>query len=167
MESSARRSWRIGELAAEVQLNPKTIRFYEAIGLLPAPPRTAGGYRKYGPADRERLHFILKTKALGFSLHEIGELLVLRDGGKEPCALLGPLLDQKLAQMDDQLVRLLELRGELQTLRIEMATTPCVSTPICGPIERHASARPVEDAEPHQEPLSPASVTCADALTFQ
>ncbi len=49
---------RIGELAAELGLNPKTIRYYEEIGLLPAPERTLAGYRLYDATDRERLQFI-------------------------------------------------------------------------------------------------------------
>ena len=52
---------RIGELAAELGLNPKTIRYYEEIGLLPQPRRTPAGYRLYEAADRERLAFILTS----------------------------------------------------------------------------------------------------------
>jgi MerR family transcriptional regulator, Zn(II)-responsive regulator of zntA len=131
-------SLRIGELAADVHLNPKSIRYYEDIGLLPAPRRTAAGYRQYGAADRDRLRFIAKAKAMGFTLREIGELLALRDGGEEPCSHLGPLLDHKLAAIDVQLALLTQLRTDLQALRADMATTACSSTPICGPIERHA-----------------------------
>ena len=131
---------RIGELAADVQLNPKTIRYYEEIGLLPAPRRTAAGYRQYGAADRERLRFIAKAKALGFTLREIGELLALRAGGEEPCSYLGQLLDHKLAAIEVQLAQLTELRTEFQALRTELATTVCSSTPICGIIELHEPA---------------------------
>jgi MerR family transcriptional regulator, Zn(II)-responsive regulator of zntA len=131
---------RIGELAADVQLNPKTIRYYEEIGLLPAPRRTAAGYRQYSAADRERLRFIAKAKVLGFTLREIGELLALRDGGEEPCSYLGQLLDHKLAAIEVQLALLTELRAEFQALRMEMATTACSSTPICGIIELHEPA---------------------------
>jgi DNA-binding transcriptional MerR regulator len=60
---------RIGELATELGINPKTIRYYEAIDLLPAPVRTTAGYRLYGAPDRERLRFITKAKAIGFTLH--------------------------------------------------------------------------------------------------
>ncbi|HZA92272.1 MAG TPA: heavy metal-responsive transcriptional regulator, partial [Gemmatimonadales bacterium] len=102
---------RIGALAADVQLNPKTIRYYEEIGLLPAPRRTAAGYRQYGAADRQRLRFIAKAKALGFTLREIGEILALRDGGEEPCSYLGQLLDHKLAAIEVQLALLMELRA--------------------------------------------------------
>ena len=137
MDSDAPIYLRIGELAADVHLKPKTIRYYEEIGLLPPPRRTGAGYRQYGTADRERLRFIAKAKVMGFTLREIGELLALRDGGEEPCSYLGPLLDHKLAAIDVQLTLLAQLRTELQALRMEMATTACSSTPICGPIERY------------------------------
>jgi MerR family transcriptional regulator, Zn(II)-responsive regulator of zntA len=140
MDDDTRIPVRIGELAADVQLNPKTIRYYEEIGLLPAPRRTAAGYRQYSAADRERLRFIAKAKVLGFTLREIGELLALRDGGEEPCSYLGQLLDHKLAAIEVQLALLTELRAEFQALRMEMATTACSSTPICGIIELHEPA---------------------------
>jgi MerR family Zn(II)-responsive transcriptional regulator of zntA len=131
---------RIGEFAADLQLNPKTIRYYEAIGLLPAPRRNASGYRLYGAAERERLRFIAKAKSIGFTLREIGQILALREGGTEPCPYLGELLARKLAAIDTQLRLLGELRAELIALRQEMTVTACSSTPICGPIECHELA---------------------------
>jgi DNA-binding transcriptional MerR regulator len=132
---------RIGELAGELGLNPKTIRYYEEIGLLPAPRRSDAGYRLYGAADRERLRFIAKAKAIGFTLREIGEILALRDGGTEPCPHVGKLLDRKLALVDAQLRLLGELRADLQLLKAETAVTACSSTPICGLIELHEPTR--------------------------
>jgi MerR family transcriptional regulator, Zn(II)-responsive regulator of zntA len=132
---------RIGELATAVELNPKTIRYYEAIGLLPAAPRNASGYRVYGTAERDRLRFIAKAKAIGFTLREIGQILATRDGGNEPCPYLGELLADKLATIDTQVRLLGEIRQELLALQAEMAVTACSSTPICGPIERHELAR--------------------------
>jgi len=140
MDGDTRIPVRIGELAADVRLNPKTIRYYEGIGLLPPPRRTAAGDRQYGVADRDRLRFIAKAKVLGFTLREIGELLALHDGGEEPCSYLGQLLDHKLAAIEVQLALLTELRAEFQALRMEMAITHCSSTPICGIIELHEPA---------------------------
>jgi MerR family Zn(II)-responsive transcriptional regulator of zntA len=70
---------RIGELAAEFGLNPKTIRYYESMALLPRPKRTRSGYRKYARADRDRLEFVLKARAIGLTLEDIGEILRLRE----------------------------------------------------------------------------------------
>ena len=58
---------KIGELAGATGLTPKTIRFYEAEGLIPDPPRTASGYRAYTEPDVARLGFIVKAKRLGLS----------------------------------------------------------------------------------------------------
>ena len=72
---------RIGALARHFGINAKTIRYYEAIGLLPGARRTESGYRVYGTADVERLGFILRAKVLGLSLEEIrGVLSVPADG---------------------------------------------------------------------------------------
>ena len=140
MDERTRFPMRIGELAADLGLNPKTIRYYEELDLLPAPIRTAAGYRLYGAADYERLRFIAKAKAIGFTLREIREILALRDGGDEPCPHLGPLLDRKLAAVNMHLRLLMEMRAELVALQAEMAVTACSSTPICGPIELHRAA---------------------------
>ncbi len=132
---------RIGELASELGLNPKTIRYYEEIGLLPAPRRSPAGYRLYGDADHGRLGFIGKAKAVGLTLAEIGEILALRDAGTEPCPHVRDLIDRKLAAVDEQLRLLADVRDELAALRAEAATIPCSSAPICEVIERHEPAR--------------------------
>lgn len=135
----ARDPVRIGELAGELGLNPKTLRYYETIGLLPQPQRNAAGYRLYGAAERERLQFIAKAKALGFTLQEIAGILTLRDAGSEPCAHVRALIDRKLAAVTAQLRLLEKLRGDLQLLHAEAQDTTCSCTPICSIIELHAS----------------------------
>jgi DNA-binding transcriptional MerR regulator len=75
----------IGELARRVRLNPKTIRYYEEIGLFPEPERTASNYRIYRPEDLRTLEFIQKAQALGLSLGEIKEILRIRESGQLPC----------------------------------------------------------------------------------
>lgn len=128
---------RIGALAREFGLNPKTIRFYEQIGLLPPPQRSAAGYRLYGAADRERLRFIAKAKALGLTLQEIGEILALREAGIEPRQHVQALIARKLADVDEELRRLSAHRRELLALQAEATVTPCSCTPFCGIIELH------------------------------
>lgn len=128
---------RIGELAAELGLNPKTIRYYEEIGLLPAPPRTSAGYRLYGDADRERLRFVAKAKAIGLTLEEIGDILALQREGVQPCAHVLALLDRKLAAVDEHLRALAEFRKELVALREEAAETMTADACVCGIIEHH------------------------------
>jgi DNA-binding transcriptional MerR regulator len=133
--------WRIGELAGELGLNPKTIRYYEAIGLLPEPQRNTSGYRIYGAADRERLRFIAKAKSIGLSLEEIREVLALRDAGREPCTRVRELIDRKLAAVNEQLRLLIDLRRDLLTLQARAAATTCSCTAICEIIELYEPPR--------------------------
>lgn len=128
---------RIGELAAELGLNPKTIRYYEEIGLLPPASRADNGYRFYGDADRERLHFIGKAKAVGLTLEEIGEILGLRRNGAQPCDHVLGLLDRKLRTVEEQLRALSEFQQELLTLREEARKTMRTDACVCGIIEQH------------------------------
>ncbi|MCP4390432.1 MAG: helix-turn-helix domain-containing protein [Gammaproteobacteria bacterium] len=68
-----------GKLASETGCNIETIRYYEAIGLLPAPARTRSGYRSYSEEHLRRLNFIQRAKALGFSSEKVLGLLALTD----------------------------------------------------------------------------------------
>lgn len=143
MRASAGQSeWRIGELAAELGINPKTIRYYGQIGLLAAPRRTPAGYRVYGSAERDRLRFIFKAKNVGLSLDEIRAVLGLHGHGEQPCAHVIELLDRKLAAVDDQLRVLGEYRAELLELRREAARTGLPAGYVCGIIEQHEAAHP-------------------------
>ncbi len=130
---------RIGELATELGINPKTIRYYEEIGLLPRAKRTDNGYRLYGDADRERLHFISKAKAVGLTLEEIGQILALRRTGAPPCEHVVGLLDHKLRAVEEQLRTLSDFRTELLTLREEARQTRHTDACVCGIIEQHTA----------------------------
>jgi MerR family mercuric resistance operon transcriptional regulator len=77
---------RRGELAQRSGCNIETVRFYEKRGLLPAPPRTAGGHRDYAREHLRRLTFIRRSRELGFTLKEVRGLLGLVDGGDWTCA---------------------------------------------------------------------------------
>lgn len=136
----------IGELATEVGINPKTIRYYETRGLLPSPPRTEAGYRIYGDGDLERLRFILKGRAIGLSLDEIGSVLGLREDGQQPCEHVRTLLDEKLAAIDEQLRALNELRAEFLSLRSEADDATSSDDYVCGIIEHHETKRSTEVA---------------------
>ncbi len=76
----------IGALSKRTGCNIETIRYYERIGILPAPPRTEGGHRLYGRDHLKRLFFVRRSRELGFSLKEVRGLLSLVDGGDYTCA---------------------------------------------------------------------------------
>ena len=104
----------IGELAKEVEVPTKTIRYYEEIGLFPAAPRTEGGYRDYGPEAVELLQFIRKAQFLGLSLTEIKELAEIRSGGHLPCEHLRDLLEAKVADLEERIREMKNLRNEMK-----------------------------------------------------
>lgn len=108
---------RIGELARRIGINPKTIRYYEEIGLMPPPPRMASGYRQYDDADAERLEFVRSAQALGIALEEIKEILAFRDRGTHPCPYVMSLIDQKVQEMQSRIRGLQMLAADLKRLR--------------------------------------------------
>lgn len=105
----------IGKLASAAEVPIDTVRFYERAGLLKKPIRTASGYRVYQPADAERLRFIRRAKALGFTLDEIGELLVLNDGeGRRPA--VRAIAAKRLDEIEQKLAELKRMRETLRGL---------------------------------------------------
>lgn len=94
----------IGNLAGKTGTKVQTIRYYEKIGLMKEPGRTAGGQRRYAGADLDRLSFIRHARQLGFSLGTIRELLDLGDHPERPCAAA------------DAIARLEALRTELERM---------------------------------------------------
>ncbi|MGH9159481.1 MAG: MerR family DNA-binding protein, partial [Vicinamibacteraceae bacterium] len=113
--------WYVSDLADEFFLNPRTIRYYERVGLLKASTRTAAGYRVYSSTDRDRLRFILKAKATGLSLDEIREVLLLRGKGRTPCPQVLALVQSKVERLDRHVHALLQFREELVALQREAA----------------------------------------------
>lgn len=111
----------IGEAASRAGLNPKTIRYYEMIGLLPPPARTAAGYRQYDDGTVALLGFILRAKQLDLSLAEIRTILALHKRGEQPCAHVLTLLDRDLARVTERITELTRLQTELTTLRVQWA----------------------------------------------
>lgn len=86
----------IGRLAEKTGVNLETVRYYERIGLMPPPERTAGGHRSYTEAQARRLAFIRRARELGFSLDEIRTLLTLSEPGRASCAEVQPIAQAHL-----------------------------------------------------------------------
>jgi DNA-binding transcriptional MerR regulator len=101
----------VGRLADLAGVNVETVRYYERRGLLPAPPRTEAGYRRYGEDDVWRLRFIRRAKDLGFTLSEVAELL----GAGRPRSSAGVVeaAEAKLAELDAAARR---IEGQRQAL---------------------------------------------------
>jgi len=107
---------RIGELAEQVHLNTQTIRYYERIGLLPAPERTESRYRVYRVADERRLRFIKSARNMGLTLREVKEVLAFHERGELPCAYVTQTLAGRAEEIGRQVADLLRFKDELELL---------------------------------------------------
>lgn len=105
-------------------MNPRTIRYYESIGLLPEPQRAPNGYRLYHAADLERIDFIRRARLLGLSLEDIREVLALREAGEAPCPYVLRVVERKIDEIDRQIEGLRALREELRRLHEQAAALP-------------------------------------------
>jgi Cu(I)-responsive transcriptional regulator len=103
----------IGDLARQTGTKVNTIRFYEDIGLLPRPLRTASGRRTYIAADVRRLSFIRHGRSLGFSVDEIRSLLALSDQPERDCGEAAAIARQHLRDIEERIARLQTLRSAL------------------------------------------------------
>jgi len=121
MSRSTAEELTIGRLAARAGVGVETIRYYQREGLIAEPPRPVRGYRRYPLASLARLRFIQRAKALGFSLAEIRELLVLGDGC---CGRTQALAERKLDLVRDKQHQLAAMARALET-----ALTACQSNP--------------------------------------
>ena len=111
------KSLKIGEVASVSGLSVKTIRYYEDIGLLsPTVERSESGYRLFSSSVLTRLSFVKRAKSLGLSLSEIREILEIRDLGQLPCGEVKQCLLSKVEAINQQIVALETLRGELNEL---------------------------------------------------
>ncbi|WP_419552908.1 heavy metal-responsive transcriptional regulator [Candidatus Poriferisodalis sp.] len=107
---------RIGELGDRCGATTKTIRYYESIGLLDEPDRTASGYREYEGDAVARLRFIRDAQATGLSLAEISSVLELKSVGERSCAHTTALIEAHVDAIDAQVAQLRSARKELAAL---------------------------------------------------
>lgn len=119
------RGLRVAELAEAVGLTPDTIRYYERVGLLPPPARTAAGYRAYDGSAVDRLRFIQGGQRLGLRLRDIADLLAIRDTGTCPCEPAEELLRRRLAELDAEIARLAALREQMVTMIQGLPAADC------------------------------------------
>src|SRR5437870_5362514 len=108
---------RIGVLARRTGLTPSAVRYYEQLGLLPAPGRTASDYRSYGDDAVDRITFIRSAQAVGLTLAEVGQVLGVRDAGEAPCRVVTELIDRRHGEVRARVAELRALERELTQLR--------------------------------------------------
>lgn len=118
----------ISEVARRLGLTPKMIRYYEAQGLIPAPPRSAAGYRHYAEQDIARLTFIRRARQLDFSLPQIAELLALWESPERASREVRRVAQQRLVEVND---RLHELEAMKRSLEAMVTACPGDESPHC------------------------------------
>ncbi|HEY8122732.1 MAG TPA: MerR family transcriptional regulator [Myxococcota bacterium] len=110
----------ISEVCSRLDVSPRTVRYYEELGLLPGVRRKAGARRVYGEDEVERLRFITRLKALGLSLEEVRDLNAvhaLEGSTRAMLARLDALLGRHLADLDRRIAELGDLRDEISKYR--------------------------------------------------
>jgi DNA-binding transcriptional MerR regulator len=141
----------IGMLGEATSVGAETIRYYERIGILPAPARSAGGYRMYKPEHVRRLNFIRRGRELGLSLDAVRELLSLASDRLKPCTRVDRLVQEHIHDLDHKIEGLQQLRGALQRL-----------SDSCRGSTRVADCRILEALQEADETLAGPPVACAD-----
>jgi len=106
----------IGTVAEQSGVQPKTIRYYETIGLIRPADRRANGYRSYSSIDMRALNFIKRARSLGFSVDEVRELLDLWQDKKRTSAAVKALAIRHLAALDHKIEALQSMRKALTNL---------------------------------------------------
>jgi len=122
----------IGVLATYTGANIETIRYYERVGLLPAPARSSGGYRLYGTDHLKRLNFIRRARVLGFSLADVRKLLTLADQRRRPCAEVRAVA---AAHLDDVKGKIADLKAMERVLADTIARCEAGSDSHCPMID--------------------------------
>jgi MerR family mercuric resistance operon transcriptional regulator len=119
-----------GALAARTGCNIETIRYYERVGLLPPPPRSAGGHRLYGEGLVRRLNFVRRSRDLGFTIVEIGELLRLVDGGTYSCGEVEQLARDHIGEIRRKIADLRRLERVFETMAAQCSGDAVPDCPI-------------------------------------
>jgi MerR family transcriptional regulator, mercuric resistance operon regulatory protein len=138
----------IGALSKKSGVNIETIRYYEKVGVMPAPARSVGGYRVYGSDHLKRLRFVRRSRELGFSLDEIRDLLRLVDGHAYTCAEVRALALDHLAEVRRKIK---DLRRIARVMADMAAQCTGDQIPQCPIIDVLFQSRPISGAFRHSQ----------------
>jgi MerR family mercuric resistance operon transcriptional regulator len=131
----------IGELSQRTGVNIETIRYYERIKMLPAPPRTASGRRIYGPAETRSLAFIRRSRELGFTLDEIRALLALSaENGNAAC---GEVRELAAGHLGEVRAKIADLRAMERVLAEAVRSCDAGKLPGCPLIDVLSAPAPL------------------------
>jgi MerR family mercuric resistance operon transcriptional regulator len=119
-----------GSLAKRTGVNAETIRYYEKAGVMPDPPRTAGGHRLYDESLIRRLYFIRRCRELGFSLDEVRELLKLVDEDEYTCADVLQNTEVQIGKIRNKIRDLEKMENTLKTISSQCSGEQVPDCPI-------------------------------------
>jgi DNA-binding transcriptional MerR regulator len=150
-------------------VNPKTIRYYESIRVLPEPERTPSGYRDYDDSYVGRLTFIRTAQRLGITLDEVKEILGFRERGEEPCAYVREVLAAQVTSIDRRIRELQQLRGELVELAAAADHLPPATAGVACQLIEHVRQKAGAAVQPEaqstgEEPPPQAGQAAAPAI---
>jgi DNA-binding transcriptional MerR regulator len=132
---------KIGEVATQAGVTVDTVRFYERVGVLPAPDRTESGYRDYEPGTVGRIRLTRELQAIGFTLNDAVGALAAHDAGGATCESERWRLRAVLDRVDAKLAELTALRGRIVDAQAACENGRCVLTAAGAGLEpRDASA---------------------------
>lgn len=134
-EAEGRGMLKIGEVSKRSGISIEALRFYEKGGLLDRPSRTHSGYRVYGADVLERLEFIKRAQALGFTLEEIGRIIDDARKGQSPCDEVREIVKRRMEELDARLRELHQYRKDLKHTLAEWDKVGRAPGHICGLIE--------------------------------
>ena len=120
----------IGALSRLTGCNIETIRYYEKIGIMTTPGRTAGGHRQFETEQVKRLFLIVRCRQLGFSIGEIRTLLTLVDGGNPSCTEVKSVTEEHLSDVQQKITDLKKLESVLKKMVAECSGTEVPDCPI-------------------------------------
>jgi len=114
----------VNELAQRAQIPPHVVRYYTRIGLLKPSRRAENGYKVFIERDIKQLKFVIKAKALGFTLTEIAQILDEANNGKTPCPFVRATLEQRIKENRRKLEKLMELQQYMENALAQWKNLP-------------------------------------------
>jgi DNA-binding transcriptional MerR regulator len=131
----------IGEIAHLSGVKVPTIRYYEQIGLLPAPRRTPANRRLYSAVELRRLEFIRHARELGFAIDAIRALLTLQDRPEQSCAAADAIARARLAEIERRIASLTALKRELEEMIVQCSRGKMGKCRVIEALANSANAR--------------------------
>ncbi len=123
---------KIGEVSKRSGIGVEALRFYEKSELIDPPGRTGGGYRQYDASVLDRLEFIKRAQALGFSLNEVAQIIAEKWAGHSPCDEVRDIVRARLRELDERMAQMRRYRREMADTLKEWDQAGEVDGGICG-----------------------------------